>query len=293
MMDSLIKSIRGKLTRSILLLGLMAISGCASLISSQVGGLANNLSAAIYNNNDLESVGQAIPTFLILIDSLIVSSPDSETMLRAGAQLNDAYAGGFVSDAERKKKLTDKSLVYAKAALCANDDDFCELAELPYQDFLEQLANSDEGNIDYIYTLGVSWLSWIQAHSDDWSAITGLAKVEALLKRVVELDDSYDNGSAHLYLGGIATLLPQALGGKPEEGRKHFDKAIEYSGGKNLMAKVVYAQMYARLVFNQELHDSLLNEVLSADPNVKNFILMNTLAQREAKKLLASSPDYF
>jgi hypothetical protein len=96
-----------------------------------------------------------------------------------------------------------------------------------------------------------------------------------------------------LYLGGIATLLPQALGGKPEEGRKHFDKAIEYSGGKNLMAKVVYAQMYARLVFNQELHDSLLNEVLSADPNVKNFILMNTLAQREAKKLLASSPDYF
>ena len=214
-------------------------------------------------------------------------------MLRAGAQLNDAYAGGFVSDAERKKKLTDKSLAYAKAALCANDDDFCDLAELPHQEFLKQLATSDEDNIDYIYTLGVSWLSWIQAHSDDWLAITGLAKVEALLKRVVELDDSYENGSAHLYLGGIATLLPPALGGKPDEGRMHFDKAIEYSGGNNLMAKVVYAQMYARLVFDQELHDKLLNEVLASDPNVKNFVLMNTLAQREAKKLLAGSADYF
>ena len=293
MTDSLIKSARGKLTRGILLLGLLAISGCASLISSQVGGLANSLSAAIYNNNDVESVGQAIPTFLVLIDSLIKTSPDSETMLRAGAQLNDAYAAGFVSDAERKKKLTDKSLAYAKAALCANDDDFCDLAELPHQEFLKQLATSDEDNIDYIYTLGVSWLSWIQAHSDDWLAITGLAKVEALLNRVVELDDSYENGSAHLYLGGIATLLPPALGGKPDEGRMHFDKAIEYSGGNNLMAKVVYAQMYARLVFDQELHDKLLNEVLASDPNVKNFVLMNTLAQREAKKLLASSDDYF
>ena len=293
MTDSLIKSTRGKLTRGILLLGLLAISGCASLISSQVGGLANSLSAAIYNNNDVESVGQAIPTFLILIDGLIETSPDSEGMLRAGAQLNDAYAGGFVSDAERKKKLTDKSLAYAKAALCANDRDFCDLAELPHQEFLKQLATSDEDNIDYIYTLGVSWLSWIQAHSDDWLAITGLAKVEALLNRVVELDGSYENGSAHLYLGGIATLLPPALGGKPDEGRMHFDKAIEYSGGNNLMAKVVYAQMYARLVFDQELHDKLLNEVLAADPNEKNFVLMNTLAQREAKKLLGGSTDYF
>ena len=293
MTDSLIKSTRGKLTRGILLLGLLAISGCASLISSQVGGLANSLSAAIYNNNDVESVGQAIPTFLVLIDSLIKTSPDSETMLRAGAQLNDAYAAGFVSDAERKKKLTDKSLAYAKAALCANDDDFCDLAELPHQEFLKQLATSDEDNIDYIYTLSVSWLSWIQAHSDDWLAITGLAKVEALLNRVVELDDSYENGSAYLYLGGIATLLPSALGGKPDEGRMHFDKAIEYSSGNNLMVKVVYAQMYARLVFDQVLHDKLLNEVLANDPDVKNFVLMNTLAQREAKKLLASSDDYF
>ena len=293
MVNSLIKSIGGKLSRGILLLGLLAISGCAGLISSQVDSLANSLSAAIYNNNDIESVGQAIPTFLILIDGLIDTSPHNETMLRAGAQLNDAYAAGFVSQIERKKKLTDKSLAFAKAALCANDDDFCDLAELPHQDFLKQLSTSDENNIDYIYTLGVSWLSWIQAHSDDWLAITGLAKVEALLKRVVELDDSYENGSAHLYLGGIATLLPPALGGRPDEGKMHFDKAIEYSGGKNLMAKVAYAQMYARLVFDQELHDKLLNQVLIADPNQKNFVLMNTLAQREAKKLLAGSADYF
>jgi hypothetical protein len=141
MVNSLIKSIGGKLSRGILLLGLLAISGCAGLISSQVGSLANSLSAAIYNNNDIESVGQAIPTFLILIDGLIDTSPDSEAMLRAGAQLTDAYADGFVSQIERKKKLTDKSLAYAKAALCANDDDFCDLAELPHQVFFKTVIN--------------------------------------------------------------------------------------------------------------------------------------------------------
>ena len=44
--------------------------------------------------------------------------------------------------------------------------------------------------------------------------------------------------------------------------RQCFERAIEISEGKTLMAKVIYARQYARLVFDQELHDRLLQEVL-------------------------------
>jgi len=37
------------------------------------------------------------------------------------------------------------------------------------------------------------------------------------MERVVELDETYEHGSAHLYLGVMTTLLPPALGGKPEK----------------------------------------------------------------------------
>ena len=61
-------------------------------------------------------------------------------------------------------------------------------------------------------------------------------------------------------------MRPASLGGKPEEGKANFEKALALSQGRNQMVRVLYAQFYARLVFDQQLHDKLLNEVLAADP---------------------------
>jgi len=62
---------------------------------------------------------------------------------------------------------------------------------------------------------------------------------------------------------------------------------------KDLSIKVNYAKYYARTLYDRELHDQLLNEVLDADPNSKGYVLMNTLAQQEARELLDSADDYF
>jgi hypothetical protein len=91
----------------------------------------------------------------------------------------------------------------------------------------------------------------------------------------------------------IDSLRPASLGGKPEEGKANFDKALELSAGKNQMVRVLYAQFYARLVFDQALHDKLLNEVLAADPVAPRLTLINTLAKGKAKALLESGKDYF
>jgi hypothetical protein len=83
------------------------------------------------------------------------------------------------------------------------------------------------------------------------------------------------------------------MGGKPEKGRAHFERSLELSGGHYLMTKVIYAERYARLVFDKELHDRLLQEVIDADPVAAGMTLANTLAQRRAKELLAESDEYF
>ena len=59
------------------------------------------------------------------------------------------------------------------------------------------------------------------------------------------------------------------------------------------MAKVLFAKQYARLMFEQELHDQLLNDVLAAEPEYEGLTLINGLAQRQAQVLLDESPDYF
>jgi hypothetical protein len=113
------------------------------------------------------------------------------------------------------------------------------------------------------------------------------------MERVVELDESYSHGEGHLYLGVFATLLPPALGGKPEEGRVHFERAIALSAGRDLMAKVEYARRYARITYDRPLHDRLLQEVLDADAVATGLTLSNVLAKRQARELLASADKYF
>ena len=96
-----------------------------------------------------------------------------------------------------------------------------------------------------------------------------------------------------MYLGVLASLRPASVGGKPEQGKADFEKALALSGGKNQMVRVLYAQYYARLVFDKELHDKLLNEVVAADAHAPGLTLINTLAQQRAKKLLELGKDFF
>jgi len=280
--------------RSLLALFLIvSLAGCASMVSSATGRLASDLSDAILEQNDPETVEAGAPAYLLLIDGLIRDNPKSEDLLRSGAKLYGAYATVFVKDAERAQRLTDKSRAYAERALCQHSSGLCGFGKRPYDDFRAALAGLDKDDVPALFTFASAWAGWIQAHSSDWNAVADLAKVRAAMERVVALDESYERGSAHLYLGVMTSLLPPALGGKPEEGRGHFERAIALSQGHDLMAKVEYARRYARLVFDRPLHDRLLNEVLQASATAPGLTLSNTLAQRTARELLKSADSYF
>ena len=47
------------------------------------------------------------------------------------------------------------------------------------------------------------------------------------------------------------------------------------------------------LLYDRELHDRLLGEVLSADPYVDGLTLGNVLAKEQAAQMLAEADDYF
>ena len=255
--------------------------------------MAKNLSTAIINNDDLATVKSGAPAYLIMLDSFIEGDPNDSSMLISASKLYSAYAGVFVKDIERAKRLTQKSLDFSLRANCLIEETRCNLKNIEFKKFVDIINQYDKEHIDYLFTLGSSWAGWIQSHSDDWNAAADLARITIIMDKALKLDEKYQSGQIHLYLGVLNTLLPPALGGKPEVGKHHFEKAIQISNNKNLMAKVMYAEKYARLMFNQELHDQLLNDVLKTEPRSKGFTLTNMLAQEQAKELLASGKDYF
>lgn len=275
-----------------LLLAVLSVSAAACV---NVGArMADVLSDSILNQRDPKTVEDGLPAYLLLLDGMIRDRPEDQVMLMAGARLYSAYAGAFVSDPDRAQLMSAKALDYSRHALCKKLDELCRNLQQPLDSFNAALNHlSDKSVTPVLYSLASSWAGWIQANSDNWQAIADLPKVEAMMRKILELDENYEQGGAHLYLGILLCLRPTSLGGQPEQGKVHFERARELSQGHNLMVDVMYARYYARLVFDQELHDRLLNNVLKAEPEYPDMTLVNVLAQKQARELLSSSKDYF
>lgn len=268
-------------------------SACGSAVRRATSQLSDSLAMAVLNQDDPEIVRDGLPSYLLLIDSRIESNPDNSDTLLAGAKLYGAYAGAFVDDNERAQKLAGRAYGYARRALCVREKPLCAALDEPYENFEAALAQADAKDIATLYGFAAGWAGRIQINSGDWNEIADLPKLQALLARCNAIDPRFDGGGAALYLGVVNSIRPASLGGKPDDGKAWFDKALELSGGRNQMVRVLYAQFYARLVFDQQLHDRLLNEVLAADPVAPRLTLINTLAKKKAKALLASGKDFF
>lgn len=268
-------------------------AGCSSIVSSATADLADSLTRAVLDQNDPETVRQGAPAYLLLIDGLIADDPENVELLLAGATLYSSYAGAFVDDPDRAARLSVKGRDYGRAALCRSNRQACGIWSTPYEDFERAVNGMGHRDLPALFGAGAAWASWIRANTDDWSAIADKARVDAMMQKVVALDETYRDGAAYLYLGILATLLPEASGGRPERGREDFERVIELSEGRNLTAKVLLARSYARLVFNRDLHDRLCREVIEADPVAPGLTLANTIAQEEARELLGSSEEYF
>jgi hypothetical protein len=274
----------------------LCLAGCASLVQKVSDRFADNFGSAILDSDDPATVRDGLPAYLLLLDSLIAGQTPGKAgnapLLLAAAKLNGAYAGNFTGDDnDHAGRLAAKALDYARRGDCLIDKPLCASLTQDSDHFDAALKASTD--TEPMYSLAVAWAGYLQTHSDDMVAIADLPRIEALLDRVVALDPSHDHGQVYVYLGVLNSLRPEAVGGKPELGRQYFEKAIEISGGKNLYAKTLMAQYYARLVYDQELHDRLLAEVLAADPKAPGFTLTNTLAQALAHKLQDSGKDYF
>lgn len=276
----------------LLAVGLSACPGSA--MDAAALRVAKGLQDGILNHDDVAVVRDALPGYLLTLDGLVEASPDNPQIALAAGQLYAFYTANFVDDPERKKRLAERGLRYARGALCMEMDDLCDVLKTPFEEFSQEVEEiDDDEQVPLLYDFTTAWAVWIQANVDDWNAIADVPKIEALLKKVIALKPRHDKGMPYVYLGVLASQLPPAMGGKPEQAKEYFEKALTISGKRNLMAQVNYAKLYARMVFDRKLHDQLLEEVLEADPRERGLTLSNTLAQQEARELLAGSKDFF
>ena len=281
--------------RKILVILAMSLlsSGCTILVSKAASSFSENLSAAVLNQDDPELIRDGLPTLMLTMDSMIQGSPDSPQLLAAGASLYATYGAVFAVGEERSLKLTARARRYGLQAMCETYEPSCAWPGMTYDEFVATLDGIGPKHADILYAYGYASLSFLQARTSDYDTIAEFPLIQALFDHYLNISGDEVNSSVYTYMGIMHTLRPPSLGGEPEVAREFFERAIAESGGHDLGAKVAYAKGYAKLLYERELHDRLLNEVLEADPNQTGYVLTNVMAQKEAAALLAEADDFF
>ena len=71
--------------------------------------------------------------------------------------------------------------------------------------------------------------------------VVDLAKVELMMKRVIELDGTFFWGGAHLFYGIYPGRRSPQLGGDPERSKKHLQRIDEINDGRFLLSELFLA----------------------------------------------------
>ncbi|APF20744.1 hypothetical protein Calab_1131 [Caldithrix abyssi DSM 13497] len=278
---------------------LALFSGCSMqrMAIRQMEPVLNNSVAAFFEEDDLELARQAMAANLKLVEGLLKSDAQNQTLLQILAQGYAGYALAFVEDtnANRARKLYLRARDYAWRLLEAQNKQLAKtLKTASAADWERILLKARKKNVPALFWLGFSWSSYINLSLEDPQAILDLARVEPVMKRVLELDSSYFYGATYLFFGSLYGQKPPLLGGNPQKARAFFEKNFKLTGGKFLLSYVYAARFYAAKTLNEQLFDSYLQKVLDSPIDIQpNVRLLNQVAKQKAKRLLKKKSEMF
>lgn len=160
--------------------------------------------------------------------------------------------------------------------------------------FKKGLHTMGRAQVQALFWTAFNWGSLINLSKDSPSAIAEFPKVEAMVQRVIELDENFFYAGPHLFMGVSYGSRPPMFGGNPVKSKEHFEKALSAYKRKFFMTQVMYAQTYAVQNQDRTVFDSLLNEVLQTNADVlPEQRLANELAKLRAHWLLDHAVTMF
>jgi hypothetical protein len=143
----------------------------------------------------------------------------------------------------------------------------------------------------FLYWGGASWAGALSVAKDDVVLIGELPVAGAMVQRVLEIDETYERGSAHEFLISYEGGRP---GGSPGLARQHYRRALELSSGQRASVHLALAEAVSIQEQNLTEFKSLIGAALAVEPDkVPNLRLVNVIAGRRALWLETRIADLF
>lgn len=299
--------------RFAMLLGALCIlclsSGCSvrQMAMNQVGNALAQTGTAFTSDDDPELVAEALPFGLKLMESILAQTPEHEDLLLATSKGFTQYSYAYVYLEALREREVDyfqarkMELRSKKLFLRARDYGLRGL-EIQSSGFKEKFLSDpgsavalvDDDGIDLLYWTAAAWAGAINTDKTDAYLMADLPKIDALVDRVVELDDSYSRGAIHGLLISYEMVRLTKEGEPSDRAREHFRKAVFLADGEDAAPYLSYATSVCVPQEDRAAFVDSLNAALRVDP-YKNpeLTLSNLIFQEHSQWLLDHVDDYF
>lgn len=288
---------------------ILFLSGCSiqTMAVNRIGDALARGGPTFAADDDPDLVGDALPFSLKLMESLLADSPNHRGLLTATASGFTQYAYGWVQlpaeeiaddepeeadhQRDRARRLYLRARGYGLRGLDAAHPGFSSALA---SDTSGAVVTATRADVPLLYWTAASWGLAISLAKDDPEMVADLPLVEALIDRALALDESWDGGAIHSFLITYESARAGGVGTPAERSRKHFDRAVELSGGMLASPYVALAETVAVKEQDDERFRELLETALKLDVDARpEWRVANLLSQRRAQWLLDHIDDFF
>jgi predicted anti-sigma-YlaC factor YlaD len=283
------------------------VSGCSinQLAMNKLGDALASSGSGFGADDDPELVGLAAPFSLKLMESILAETPRHRGLLLAATQGFVQYGYAFVElnadtledrdlqaahvQRERARRLYLRARNYGLRGLEAAYPGITQAIRSTPAEALAKTTREDAG---LLYWTGVAWAAAISQSKDDPFLIADLPVVEALVRRALALDESYDHGGIHVFM--ISFEMGSMGADAARRARRHYARALELSEGKHAGPHVTFAEAVSVAERNRTEFEQILREALKVNAAAKpEWQLVNTVMQRRARWLLGRMDRLF
>ena len=249
---------------------------------------------ALNHESDLDLAEDSIPANLNMLQGMIKIDPENALLHTYAAQAYYGLAYGFNEDSrpERASDFYQRGARHGITALQLGGAD--NLADSTIADFNNEVSKMRRDDVAAMFWTASCWAKWIDMHRDDPEAIAQLPRATALMRRVLELDETFYYGGAHMFFGVYYGSRAPSIGGDFDKSLQHFDSARAVTNGRLLIPDLLQAQYLARQQFDQAQFHRLLTGIIAApDDLMPELALQNQIAKRKAAALLKKEQEWF
>lgn len=249
---------------------------------------------AMNQESDLQLAEDSMPANISMLNGMIQLDPENTKLHVYAAQAYYGLSYGFNEDKDRKRaeSFYRRGLKHGLTALELRG--LKNIKKLNANELEQQLNKLSKDDTAALFWTASNWAKLIDLNRDDTASLIDLPRPTAMMQRVLELDESFYYGGAHMYFGVYYGSRPAMLGGNFDKSIMHFDRARTITNGKLLVADLLQAQYLSRQMFDQtDFHQRLEKIINSREDLYPELTLLNNIAKRKAKNLLTMEQKWF